>query len=96
MQELLALPAGTFGPLAIDSDSPNLQIVSRVYATTPGGTYGDAIEGVALDDPRTTGESGRILVVDGLEGTADGGPVPWGPHEPDPDGDRRRARSRSS
>ena len=72
LQDLLALSPGTFGPLAIPSDSPHLQVVSRVYASTPNGTYGDAIEGVALDDPSTTGESGRVLVVDGLEGTADG------------------------
>ncbi|MCK6685690.1 MAG: hypothetical protein L6R30_25095 [Thermoanaerobaculia bacterium] len=73
LADLFKLPAGTFGPLAIEADSPGLQIVSRVYVSGPGGTYGDAIEGIALDAGTTTGDSGRMLVVDGLEGTANGG-----------------------
>ncbi|MCK6684011.1 MAG: hypothetical protein L6R30_16540 [Thermoanaerobaculia bacterium] len=72
LRDLLKLPPGGYGPLTITSDSPALQVVSRVYAETTAGTYGDAIEGIPTDDPVTTGESNRILIVDGLEGTADG------------------------
>jgi len=71
LQEVFELSPTSFGPLFIDSDSPNLSIVSRVYSERATGSYGDAIEGYAQDDPTTTGESGRIILTDGLEGTAD-------------------------
>jgi len=72
LNEAFGLETASFGPLFIASDSPHLAVTSRVSAETPGGAYGDSLDGAALDDPNTTGDSNRILSVDGLEGTADG------------------------
>jgi len=72
LTEVFGLQPTSFGPLFVDADSPHLSIVSRVYSETSAGSYGDAIEGLALDDATTTGESGRTVLVDGLEGTAGG------------------------
>ncbi|MCG3195129.1 MAG: hypothetical protein DIJKHBIC_04399 [Thermoanaerobaculia bacterium] len=74
LKDVFNLPSTltSFGPLHVEAEAASLSVVSRVYVETPAGSYGDAIESHTLDDGRTTGESNRILIAEGLEGTAKG------------------------
>ncbi|MCK6684012.1 MAG: hypothetical protein L6R30_16545 [Thermoanaerobaculia bacterium] len=74
LKDVFNLPSAqtSFGPLHVEAETASLSVVSRVYVETPAGSYGDAIEGYTPDDGRTTGESNRILMAEGLEGTAKG------------------------
>lgn len=74
LKDVFNLPSAqtSFGPLHVEAETASLSVVSRVYVETPAGSYGDAIESYTLDDTRTTGESNRILMAEGLEGTAKG------------------------
>jgi len=69
--ELFGLAPLSFGPLEVRASAPGLRVVSRVSSETPAGSFGDVIEGVGREDPATAA-GGRLVLVDGLEGTADG------------------------
>lgn len=69
--ELFGLAPLSFGPFEVRASGPGLRVVSRVSSETPAGSFGDVIEGVGRDDP-STAAGGRLVLVDGLEGTADG------------------------
>ncbi|MCK6684207.1 MAG: hypothetical protein L6R30_17535 [Thermoanaerobaculia bacterium] len=70
LSEVFGLAPLSFGPLIIESDSPHLAIVSRVFSESAAGSYGDTIEAYTPNDPIATGAGGPTLVSEGLEGNA--------------------------